>query len=152
MLSNESNRLGCKLDKFAAHNNSLEGNRCYPLSRQRFGSSEMTWANDLGFPFIMFYFIQQFMLALIERSPNIYLDEIQKLLLELHDIDVSLDTVRRTQCLPKRSASFSMYLESESSTKYLLTALSSSSRKMRGSSATICVGNWLLSTRISHRS
>lgn len=36
------------------------------------------------------------MLALIDRSPDIYLDEIQTQLYEQHGIDVSLSTVWRT--------------------------------------------------------
>ena len=36
------------------------------------------------------------MLALIEHTPDIYLDEIQGRLLELHNINVSLSSVRRT--------------------------------------------------------
>ncbi len=36
------------------------------------------------------------MLALIERSPDIYLDEIQGQLLELQDIEVSIATISRT--------------------------------------------------------
>jgi len=38
----------------------------------------------------------QFMLALIEHSPDIYLDEIQESLLEQHDINVSLPSISRT--------------------------------------------------------
>lgn len=36
------------------------------------------------------------MLALIERSPDIYLDEIQEQLLELHGINVSLSAICKT--------------------------------------------------------
>ena len=38
----------------------------------------------------------QFMLALIEHSPDIYLDEIQDQLYEQHDIDISLPTIWET--------------------------------------------------------
>ena len=36
------------------------------------------------------------MLALIEHSPDIYLDEIQEQLHEFHEVDVSLSTISRT--------------------------------------------------------
>ena len=36
------------------------------------------------------------MLALIEQSPDIYLDEIQEGLQELHDIEISLSSIWRT--------------------------------------------------------
>jgi hypothetical protein len=36
------------------------------------------------------------MLALIERSPDIYIDEIQDQLYEQHDLDISLSTVGET--------------------------------------------------------
>ncbi|KAJ7778716.1 hypothetical protein DFH07DRAFT_715713, partial [Mycena maculata] len=38
----------------------------------------------------------KFMLALVEHSPDIYLDEIQEALFTQHDIDVSLATISRT--------------------------------------------------------
>ncbi|KAJ7749453.1 hypothetical protein B0H16DRAFT_1319299 [Mycena metata] len=38
----------------------------------------------------------KFMLALIEHTPDIYLDEIQEQLFTQHDLDVSLATIRRT--------------------------------------------------------
>ncbi|KAH9012103.1 hypothetical protein EDB84DRAFT_1278781, partial [Lactarius hengduanensis] len=38
----------------------------------------------------------QFMLALIEHSPDIYLDEIQELLQELHGIKISVSSIWRT--------------------------------------------------------
>jgi hypothetical protein len=38
----------------------------------------------------------QFMLALIEHSPDIYLDEIQEQLRDLHEVDVSVATIWRT--------------------------------------------------------
>lgn len=38
----------------------------------------------------------QFMLALIEHSPDIYLDEIQEQLRDLHEVDVSVMTIWRT--------------------------------------------------------
>ncbi|KAJ7099892.1 hypothetical protein B0H15DRAFT_736059, partial [Mycena belliarum] len=38
----------------------------------------------------------KFMLALIEHTPDIYLDEIQEKLFIQHDIDVSLATISRT--------------------------------------------------------
>jgi transposase len=38
----------------------------------------------------------QFMLALIEQTPDIYLDEIQKQLHELHNVNVSLASLYRT--------------------------------------------------------
>ena len=40
--------------------------------------------------------LPQLMLALIERSPDIYLDEIQEELYEKNNIDVSLATIWRT--------------------------------------------------------
>jgi transposase len=36
------------------------------------------------------------MLALIEHSPDIYLDEIQEQLLDQHNIKISLDSISRT--------------------------------------------------------
>lgn len=36
------------------------------------------------------------MLAVLERNPDIYLDEIQDDLLQQHDIDISLATIYRT--------------------------------------------------------
>lgn len=36
------------------------------------------------------------MLALIEHAPDIYLDEIQEQLQDLHDVDISLATIWRT--------------------------------------------------------
>jgi transposase len=38
----------------------------------------------------------QFMLALLEHSPDIFLDEIQEQLFSLHDLDISLSTIWRT--------------------------------------------------------
>ena len=38
----------------------------------------------------------QFMLALIEHSPDIYLDEIQEQLLERHDVKLTLYSILRT--------------------------------------------------------
>jgi transposase len=38
----------------------------------------------------------QMMLALLEHSPDLYLDEIQEQLLAQHDVDISLSTVCRT--------------------------------------------------------
>lgn len=40
--------------------------------------------------------VMQLMLALIEHSPDIYLDEIQERLFEQHDLEVSLSTICRT--------------------------------------------------------
>ena len=36
------------------------------------------------------------MIALLEHSPDLYLDEIQEQLFEMHDIDISLATITRT--------------------------------------------------------
>lgn len=40
--------------------------------------------------------IPQFMLAVLDHSPDIYLDEIQAQLSEMHDLNVSLATIYRT--------------------------------------------------------
>jgi hypothetical protein len=45
---------------------------------------------------MVYYFLRQVMLALIERSPDIYLDEIQDQLLDLQGINVSTYTISRT--------------------------------------------------------
>jgi arginine repressor len=41
-------------------------------------------------------FFQQFIIALLEHSPDLYLDEIQEQLDEQHGIHVSLSTISRT--------------------------------------------------------
>jgi arginine repressor len=54
------------------------------------------------------------MLALIEHTPDIYLDEIQEGLYTQHDIDVSLATISRTLhrlgISSKKVCSFAVYL------------------------------------------
>ncbi|KAJ8495206.1 hypothetical protein ONZ45_g12957 [Pleurotus djamor] len=49
-----------------------------------------------GQPMVLRGLAVDFMLALIEREPDIYLDEIQNQLCELHDLHVSLPTISRT--------------------------------------------------------
>ncbi|KAJ7763529.1 hypothetical protein DFH07DRAFT_697397, partial [Mycena maculata] len=49
-----------------------------------------------GHPALLSTSNTKFMLALIEQTPDIYLDEIQEHLYIQHDIDVSLDTISRT--------------------------------------------------------
>jgi transposase len=51
----------------------------------------LTWACNLSSISSL-----QFLLALIDHTPDIYLDEIQEELYLQHDVDVSLATISRT--------------------------------------------------------
>ena len=94
------------------------------------------------------------MLALIERSPDIYLDEIQDQLLELQDIEVSTHTISRTlKRLGMSSKKVCLCSWNQLVLHWLRTvhlpAFTGSCREMWGSSTRICIWNWPVSTRVS---
>ncbi len=73
-----------------------------------------------SFPVLKYvlYASLQFMLALVEHSPDIYLDEIQGQLLELHNIKVSLSSICRTLKWLGMSSKKVCNRASSNSTKY----------------------------------
>lgn len=87
--SSESNTRGMKLEKYVRTGVGLEELQSYLLHIVK-------WVSMHCLCFMSAQFFQQFIIALLEHSPDLYLDEIQEQLDEQHGIHVSLSTISRT--------------------------------------------------------